>query len=659
MIPELGQIALIIALALAALQGTLPLIGAHRGDTAMMSLAKPAALAQFGFVLIAFLILVNAFVTSDFSLQYVATNSNSQLPVMFRVAAVWGAHEGSMLLWILILAVWTSAVALRSRSLPLDISARVLGVLGLLSVGTLLFTLFTSNPFLRLQPAASDGVDLNPLLQDPALIIHPPMLYVGYVGLSVAFAFAIAAMLSGKLDRQWARWTRPWTTAAWVFLTLGISLGSWWAYYELGWGGWWFWDPVENASFMPWLAATALFHSLAVTESRGLFKSWTLLLAIMAFSLSLLGTFLVRSGILVSVHAFASDPARGYFILAFLLVVIGIALALYAWRAPSLDTQAGFEATSRETFLLLNNVLLVIAASLILIGTLYPLFVEALDLGKVSVGKDVFELVFIIPMLPLAFLIGVGMHTTWRTGNLAYVLRQFRWLIAVSLVAGIVVPFAVFGSNNVMTALGIIAAIWIMLASIGAPLKLVRGGTALTRSAVGMHLAHFGVGLFTLGATVVSSFGVEADRSISAGQPVTAAGYTFELRSLEEGQGPNYAFLKGVVDVTKDGKPVATLFPEKRRYQRQESLMTEAGIDGRIARDVFVALGDPLGNDAWSVRLQYKPLIRLIWLGTIVMALGGLLALSDRRYRVASAAKTRVTGAESTKRAETAAPGTA
>ncbi|MEL6869074.1 MAG: heme lyase CcmF/NrfE family subunit [Pseudomonadota bacterium] len=633
-LPELGQIALLIALALAALQGVLPLVGAHRGDPAMMSFARPAALAQFGFVLIAFLILVNAFVSNDFSLQYVANNSNSQLPVQFRVAAVWGAHEGSMLLWILILTVWTSAVALRSHSLPLEMASRVLGVLGLLSVGTLLFTLFTSNPFLRLQPAARDGADLNPLLQDPALIIHPPMLYVGYVGLSVAFAFAIAAMLSGQLDRQWARWTRPWVTAAWVFLTLGISLGSWWAYYELGWGGWWFWDPVENASFMPWLAATALFHSLAVTETRGLFKSWTLLLAIMAFSLSLLGTFLVRSGILVSVHAFASDPARGYFILVFLLLVIGVALALYAWRAPSLDTQAGFQATSRETFLLLNNVLLVIAASLILIGTLYPLFVEALGMGKVSVGKEVFELVFIIPMLPLLLLIGIGMHSSWRTGNLASVLRDYRWLIAASLLVGVVGPLLVFGSNSVLTACGIVAALWVMLASAGAPLKLVRQGKPMTRAAAGMHLAHFGVGLFALGATVVSSFGIEADRSIAAGKPVTAAGYTFELKSLEEGQGPNYAFLQGVIEVTRDGEPVATLFPQKRRYRQQESLMTEAGIDGRISRDVFVALGDALGNDAWSVRLQYKPLIRLIWLGTIVMALGGLLAMSDRRYRV-------------------------
>ncbi|MEM9172021.1 MAG: heme lyase CcmF/NrfE family subunit [Pseudomonadota bacterium] len=637
MLPELGQIALIVALLVATVQGVMPLVGAHRNDVVWMRVARPAAVAQFGFVLIAFAILTSAFINNDFSLLYVANNSNSALPLMFRFAAVWGAHEGSMLLWSLILAGWTIAVALGSRSLPEPVAARVLGVLGILSVGTLLFILLTSNPFVRLQPAALDGADLNPLLQDPALVIHPPMLYVGYVGLSVAFAFAIAAMLSGRLDRQWARWTRPWTTAAWVFLTLGIALGSWWAYYELGWGGWWFWDPVENASFMPWLAATALFHSLAVTEVRGLFKSWTLLLAIMAFSLSLLGTFLVRSGILVSVHAFASDPARGYFILAFLLVVIGVALALYAWRAPSLDTDAGFAADSRETFLLLNNVLLVIAASLILIGTLYPLFIEALGLGKVSVGSDVFELVFIIPMLPLAFLIGVGMHASWRTGNLKAVLRRYGWVIAIAALIGVIGPLLVYRSNNVLSALGITAGVWIMLSTLVGPLGLTGKRPKLSAGALGMHLAHFGVGLFTIGATVVSTYGIEADRSLRADIPVEVAGLTFTLTSLGEGEGPNYRYLRGIVEVANGERVIATLAPEKRRYLRQESLMTEAGIDARLSRDVFVALGESLGDGAWSVRLQYKPLIRLIWLGCLLMAAGGLVAMTDRRYRMASA----------------------
>ncbi|MEN7343431.1 MAG: heme lyase CcmF/NrfE family subunit [Pseudomonadota bacterium] len=634
MYPELGQVALVIALALSLIQGVVPLIGAHRNDQPMMSIARPAAVAQFGFVGIAFAILAAAFINNDFSLQYVASNSNSQLPTLFRFAAVWGAHEGSMLLWTLILSAWTLAVVLRSGSLPLDIASRVIAVLGLLSVGTLTFILFTSNPFLRLQPSAADGADLNPLLQDPALVIHPPMLYVGYVGLSVAFAFAIAAMLSGNLDRQWARWTRPWTTAAWVFLTLGISLGSWWAYYELGWGGWWFWDPVENASFMPWLAATALFHSLAVTETRGLFKSWTLLLAIMAFSLSLLGTFLVRSGIIVSVHAFASDPTRGFFILAFLLLVIGIALALYAWRAPGLDSTAGFQPTSRETFLLLNNVLLVIAATLILVGTLYPLFIDALGLGKVSVGAPVFELVFITPMLPLVFLMGFGMHATWRTGNLDAVWRDYRWFLAGAVVLGIGLVWFVYGRPSILTMTGGVAATWIMLVSLREPLRALAGRVAMTRSAAGMHVAHFGVGVFTLGVTVVSAFGLEEDRAIRPGQALSVAGYEFTLNDLGTGQGANYQFLRGDVTVREDGHIIAELAPEKRRYLVQESMMTEAGIDARLSRDLFVAMGDPLGDEAWSVRVQYKPLVRLIWLGTIIMALGGLLAISDRRYRV-------------------------
>ncbi|MEL7023833.1 MAG: heme lyase CcmF/NrfE family subunit [Pseudomonadota bacterium] len=635
MIPELGQIALIIALMLAGLQGILPLIGAHRGDSAMMQVARPAAVAQFGFVAVAFGILTTAFVTNDFTLEYVATNSNTALPVMFRVAAVWGAHEGSMLLWILILSIWTVAVAVGSKSLPEHVAARVIGVLGLLSVGTLAFTLFTSNPFLRLDLAPIDGRDLNPLLQDPALVIHPPMLYVGYVGLSVAFAFAIAAMLSGELDRQWARWTRPWTTAAWLFLTLGIALGSWWAYYELGWGGWWFWDPVENASFMPWLAATALFHSLAVTETRGLFKSWTLLLAIMAFSLSLLGTFLVRSGVLVSVHAFASDPTRGYFILGFLFVVITSALALYAWRAPSLDTQAGFEPTARETFLLLNNVLLVVAATLILIGTLYPLIIEHLGLGKVSVGPDVFELVFIIPMLPLTFLIGLGMHSSWRTGNLAAVWRRYRWIALGSVALAVVTPWVLYGKLMLMTVVGITAGIWVILASLVEPARAVFGKTRITRAQIGMHLAHLGVGLFTVGATVVSSFGLEADRAVRNGESLAISGYEFTFDGLSDGVGPNYTARRGAFTVTRDGREVAQLRPEKRSYTTQVSEMTEAGIHATLARDLFVAMGDDLGDGAWSVRVQYKPMIRLIWLGALIMAFGGLVAMTDARYRVA------------------------
>jgi cytochrome c-type biogenesis protein CcmF len=634
MIPELGQIALVVALLLAIVQGVLPLIGAQRGDAALIAIARPAAYAQFAFAAISYGILTSAFLSNDFSLQYVASNSNSALPVFYRVAAVWGAHEGSLLLWIVILAVWTIAVARFSRSMPDDFAARVIGVLGLLSVGFILFTLFTSNPFLRLQPSAIDGADLNPLLQDPAMAVHPPMLYVGYVGFAVAFAFSIAAMLSGRLDRQWARWTRPWTTAAWVFLTLGIALGSYWAYYELGWGGWWFWDPVENASFMPWLVGTALFHSLAVTETRGLFKSWTLLLAISAFSLSLLGTFLVRSGILVSVHAFASDPTRGYFILAFLTIVIGSALALYAWRAPSLDSSAGFEATSRETFLLLNNVLLVVTAMLILLGTLYPLILDAMGLGKISVGPPFFDLAFIIPMLPLALLVGFGMHATWRHSTLGPMIRDYKWLLIASPIVGVLLPWLAYGRVSLLIWLGVTAAFWVMFSALAPLTGMLRSREFRGTAVIGMHVAHFGVGLFVLGATIASAFNTEADRSLKVGGTTEVAGYTFMLDSLSNVPGPNYSALRGHVLISRDGEQVADLYPEKRVYRVQRSPMTEAGIDGRISRDLFVALGDPLGDDAWSVRLQYKPLLRLVWLGTIFMAIGGLLALSDRRYRV-------------------------
>ena len=636
MIPELGQIALLVAFILASLQAIVPLVGAHRGDAVWMQVARPAAVAQFVFVVIAYGILTSAFVTNDFSLLYVASNSNTALPLPFRIAAVWGAHEGSVLLWVLILAVWTLAVAWRSQNLPEDIVARVLGVLGVVSAGTLAFTIFTSNPFLRLQPAAVDGVDLNPLLQDPGLIIHPPMLYIGYVGLSVAFAFAVAAMLAGRLDRQWARWTRPWTTAAWVFLTIGIMLGSWWAYYELGWGGWWFWDPVENASFMPWLAATALIHSLAVTETRGLFKSWTLLLAILGFSLSLLGTFLVRSGVIVSVHAFASDPTRGFFILAFLVGLIGLALTLYAWRAPSLDSEAGFEASARETFLLLNNVLLVVASLLILIGTLFPLIMESLSLGKPSVGPEVFELVFLVPMLPLTFLVGIGMHTAWRTGNLRAVWQQYRWWLLASTVIGVAAPWLWYGRVSLMTAVGVTAGVWVALSSLSVPVQALLGRARVTRAQAGMYLAHFGIGVFTIGVTVVSSFGIESDQAIRPGDAVTVAGYEFRLEGLSEAAGPNYVAQRGEVSVRRGERDVATLFPEKRRYTTQTSEMTEAGIDARLARDLFVAMGDPLGDNAWSVRIQYKPMIRLIWLGALLMAAGGLLATTDARYRVAT-----------------------
>ena len=637
MIPEIGHFALILALALALCQGVLPLIGAHKNDAALMAIARPAAIGQFVFVAFAFACLAWSFLQSDFSVQYVANHSQLALPAVYKFSAVWGAHEGSLVLWILLMAFWTVAVGKFSGDLPAAFSSRVIGVLGLLSFGFLLFTLLTSNPFIRLIPAPPDGADLNPLLQDPGLAIHPPVLYTGYVGFSVAFAFAIAAMLSGDFDQRWARWMRPWTTWAWLFLTVGIALGSWWAYYELGWGGWWFWDPVENASFMPWLVGTALIHSLAVTEKRGLFKSWTLLLAISAFSLSLLGTFLVRSGILVSVHAFATDPARGIFILGFLAVVIGGALILYAWRAPALDSSAGFRAFSRETFLLLNNVLLVIATTLILIGTLFPLVSDVLQLGKVSIGPPWFEIAFALPMLPLVFLIGVGMHTAWRTQDSAGLLRTLRVPAAIALVLGVVIPWVFYGRFGLLVTVGTVAAVWIMAVSL---LPLIRsfrrkpGTPGISRGVLGMSVAHFGVGMFVIGVTIVSAFSIEADRSMVQNQIVEVAGYEFELRGLRDVDGPNYRALEGEVDIKKDGNFVAQLRPQERTYIVQQNPMTEAGILADWNRDLFIALGDSLGAGAWSVRIQYKPMIRFIWLGCLVMALGGIIAASDRRYRL-------------------------
>ncbi len=646
MIPEIGHFALVLALSIAVCQGVMPIIGAHKNDAALMSVARPAALGQFVFVSISFGCLAWSFLQSDFSVLYVANHSHRALPDVYKFSAVWGAHEGSLLLWILLLAGWTVAVARYSSDLPQPMMARVVGVLGLLSCGFLIFTLLTSNPFERLIPAPADGADLNPLLQDPGLAIHPPILYAGYVGFSVAFAFAIAAMLTGKLDGAWARWTRPWTLWAWLFLTVGIALGSWWAYYELGWGGWWFWDPVENASFMPWLAGTALVHSLAVTEKRGLFKSWTLLLAISAFSLSLLGTFLVRSGILVSVHAFATDPTRGLFILGFLGVVIGGALILYAWRAPDLDSTAGFRPVSRETFLLLNNVLLVIATTIILYGTLAPLIYDVFEWGKISIGPPWFEFAFALPMLPLVFLIGVGMHAAWRSQAFGPLVERLRIPGIAALVAGIAVPTFFYGRFGLLVSIGTIAGFWIMVVSLVDPLRSwrrARGTPGMTRSAIGMSLAHFGVGMFTLGVTIVSAFTIETDRSVRPGEQVDVAGFSFELVGLKNVQGPNYQAIEGEIEIRREGEFVAELRPQKRTYIVQQNPMTEAGIDAGWNRDLFVALGDPLGNNAWSVRIQYKPLIRFIWLGALIMALGGVVAASDRRYRLRAPAREHAT----------------
>ena len=631
---ELGHFALIVALLLAVAQAGFGLVGAAVGSSRHMAVARPAVAGQWVFVAVAFAVLAWAFQRNDFSVLYVAQNSNSALPAFYRFAAVWGAHEGSLVLWALALATWSLAVAAFSRQLPESFAARVLGVLGVVSAGFLLFILLTSNPFERLTPAATDGRDLNPVLQDFALAVHPPMLYIGYVGFSVAFAFAVAAMLEGRLDARWARWTRPWTTLAWLFLTIGIALGSWWAYYELGWGGWWFWDPVENASFMPWLVGTALIHSLAVTEKRGLFRSWTLLLSILAFSLSLLGTFLVRSGVLISVHAFASDPGRGIFILTFLGLCIGGSLALYAWRGPALRTRGGFEAVSRESFLIFNNVLLMVATGLILIGTLYPLFLETLDLGKISVGPPYFNKVFIVPMLPLLAFLAIGMHAGWKKARLQPLKRPLTLIALIAVASALVVPALAWGSFHWLTVVGVAAAGLVILSALYEPFDRLRHRQRIPASVLGMCLAHLGVGLFTLGVTVTQSYRIEKDIALSPGERFELRDYTFEFVSTRPVQGPNYQAIEAEVRVLRGARLVTVLHPQKRVYRVQQSPMTEAGIEAGWNRDLFVAMGEDLGDGAWSLRLQYKPMVRFIWLGALVMALGGLVAVTDRRYRL-------------------------
>ena len=643
MIPELGQFALVLALILAVAQGTLPLAGAARGTQSWMNLARPAAQGQLVFIAIAFGCLTYSFVTNDFSVLYVASNSNSGLPLQYRIAAVWGGHEGSLLLWMLMLAGWTTAVSVFSSHLPDDIVARVLGVLGLVSVGFLSFTLFTSNPFDRLLPAAMDGRDLNPLLQDFGMIIHPPMLYMGYVGFSVAFAFAIAALLSGRLDATWARWSRPWTTLAWMFLTLGIALGSWWAYYELGWGGWWFWDPVENASFMPWLVGTALIHSLAVTEKRGAFKSWTVLLAIFAFALSLLGTFLVRSGVLTSVHSFATDPKRGVFILAFLVVVIGGSLTLFAWRAHRVGFGGRFEVVSRESFLLTNNVLLVVAAGSVLLGTLYPLFLDALGMGKISVGPPYFETVFAPLMAPALFMMGVGPMARWKQASIPELATRLKWAFGVSVAGGLLLPLTM-GTWTPLASFGFLLALWIVAASITTLVSRLKQtpGTGIakwraqSRSFYGMLLAHMGMAVFVVGVTMVKSYEAEKDVKLSVGESVDLGGYTFRFDALNDVKGPNYVAARGTFTVTQGASAVSIMHPEKRIYNVQKNPMTEAAINTGFTRDLYVSLGEAVEGGAWVVRVQVKPFVDWIWGGCVLMALGGLLAVLDKRYRLAA-----------------------
>jgi cytochrome c-type biogenesis protein CcmF len=645
MIPEIGHFALILALSLALVQTIFPLIGAARGIPNWMAVARPAAVGQFLFMTLAYGCLTYAFIDNDFSVLYVAGHSNTALPLVYRIVSVWGGHEGSILLWTIMLSLWTVAVVIYSKSLPQITAIRVIAVMGFISIGFLLFMLLTSNPFDRFDSLAhipSDGRDLNPLLQDPGLIFHPPMLYMGYVGFSVAFSFAIAALLGGKLDSTWARWSRPWTMVAWIFLTLGIVLGSWWAYYELGWGGWWFWDPVENASFMPWLVGTALIHSLAVTEKRSAFKNWTVLLAIMTFSLSLLGTFLVRSGVLTSVHAFATDPERGVFILMFLGVVIGISFILYAWRAPTVGKGGHFDLLSKESLLLTNNILLVVACAAVLLGTLYPLFIDALDMGKISVGPPYFSVVFFWILAPLMFIVGIGPIIHWKSDQLKRLISQLRYTFIISIVLALLLPFLVIGKAGLTVFPGVAMAIWITLTTLQhwfakAMRKPSRNKDRkiipLSSGFYGKIIAHIGVAVFIIGVVVSNTFSIEKDVRMAPNEPVLLGEYRFIFEGTTQEIGPNYTAEAGTVIIEKNGKKIKELYPEKRFYQVQQMPMTEAAIDWGFTRDIYVALGEPLDNGAWSARIYYKPFIRWVWLGGLLMALGGLLSVLDRRYR--------------------------
>jgi cytochrome c-type biogenesis protein CcmF len=642
MIPELGHFASILALLVAIVQAAVPMIGVAWDRSAWIAVGTRAARAQFLLVLVAFGCLAFAFVANDFTVLNVASNSHSQLPPAFRFAATWGSHEGSLLLWILMLSIWTAAVSWFSRELPPEMLGRVLGVLGALSAGFLLFMLLTSNPFLRITPAPSEGLDLNPALQDAAMVLHPPLLYMGYVGFSVAFAFAIAALLGGRLDAVWACWSRPWATLAWTFLTCGIALGSYWAYYELGWGGWWFWDPVENASFMPWLAGTALIHSLAVTDKRGVFRSWTVLLAIATFSLSLLGAFLVRSGVLTSVHAFATDPKRGVFLLCFLSIVIGGSLVLYAVRVERAAGAATFQMISRESFLLLNNVFLSVAAAAVLLGTLYPLFIDVLGFGKLSVGPPYFNTVFVSVMSPAMFFLGIGPMARWRNASLPRLAVRLRWALAASVLASVAIPL-VAGEWNPLVSLGLFLSLWIVttiVVNISETVRTAggwRGWLSRTQSPrrgfYGMQLAHAGVAMSIIGITIVTGYQDEKDLRMAAGGQARVGGYAFTLRRVKEVNGPNYVAAQADIDVSRqDGSVWRTLSPQKRIYLASQNAMTETAIDSGVFRDLYVSLGEPLSGGAWQVRIQYKPFVDWIWFGAILMALGGALAVSDPRY---------------------------
>jgi len=639
MIPELGHFALILAFFVVTAQGILPLVGAQTGRQSWMAMARPSALVAFLLVLVSYICLTWAFYVSDFSVEYVATHSHVDLPLLYRLSAVWGGHEGSLLLWMLMLTGWSLAVAIFSRQLPEPMVARVLGVLGLVTAGMLTFVLLTSNPFERLIPAPLEGRSLNPLLQDIGLIFHPPLLYMGYVGMSVAFAFAVSALIAGQLDAAWARWSRPWATVAWVFLTLGNGVGSWWAYYELGWGGWWFWDPVENASLMPWLVATALIHSLAVTEKRGSFKNWTVLLAIAAFALTLLGAFIVRSGVLTSVHAFAVDPQRGLFLLILFSITVGISLTLFAIRAPKVGLGGRFGLVSRETLLLVNNVLLVVACGAVLLGTLYPLIVDAFGGGKISVGPPYFNAVFIPIMLPLILLVAAGPIARWKHDELGNILRQLWPAAAVGIPAGIAIPFLA-GKWDTWAAIALGFAVWMTVAIVLQSAKRFKTGNP-TLSWWGMQIAHFGLAVFVIGATMISAYQDDRDVRIEPGQVVSIGGYTLKYLGTREERGPNYTADIGRFELSEDGQILRILKPEIRHYDSQgagDMPMTEASTHSTFTRDLYVSLGEPLSadkeNGPWAVRVYHKPFVGWIWAGCLLMSLGGFLAAGDRRYRI-------------------------
>ncbi|WP_111415544.1 heme lyase CcmF/NrfE family subunit [Billgrantia lactosivorans] len=651
MVAELGNFALVLALCLALAQSVLPLLGARLGDARLMRSARSLAAGQFVFLSLSLAVLAWAFVAGDFTVRYVAGHSSLEQPLIYRLTAVWGGHEGSLLLWVFLLGAWGAAVAGFSQSLPREMLARVLAVLGMVGVGFIAFTLFTSNPFERIVPGPGEGRGMNPLLQDPGMILHPPLLYMGYVGTAVVFAFAMAALLGGRLDPAWARWSRPWTTLAWVFLTLGIAVGAWWAYYELGWGGWWFWDPVENASFLPWLTATALLHSLAVTEKRGGFKVWTLLLAIVTFALTVLGAFIVRSGVITSVHAFATDPERGVFLLGLLTLTLFGSLTVYAWRAPRVGLGGGFAWCSRESLLLANNVLLTVACVAVFIGTLYPLALDALGLGKISVGPPYFDAVFAPLMLPLLLLVGLGPAVAWKQANPGEAFRQLRWVLLISVVAGGLWPLSL-GAWHPLTALSLMLACWIVLTALldirkrlgSARQPLVaRLRKAMRPSFLGMHLAHGGLALVVVAIAMVNTYEVERDVRLAPGQSASAAGYDFTLQRMERIRGPNWEADQAVVEVAREGRPVARLTPQRRYYDTHAEMpMNQASLDRAPTRDVYVSLGERLDGGAWSFRLYYKPYMAWMWCGGLLLALGGLLAAGDKRYRLAASRAARL-----------------